>query len=202
MLIGIDFDNTIIQYDDLFYHHALSKKLIPEELAKDKVAVRDYMRSKNIEDEWTVIQGEIYGSRILDAKPFCSVVEVLTELKNAGIPLKIISHRTKFPYLGLKVDLHESALKWLKNNGFLSLSGPGLSEEDIFFELKIEDKIDRIVSCGCTHFIDDLPEVLKLVPDGISTILFGDRNTIENQGSWPILNTWEQLPALLQLNES
>jgi hypothetical protein len=199
MFIGIDFDNTIIQYDDLFYRHALNKKLIPETLARDKVAVRDYLRSKNIENEWTVIQGEVYGSRIMDAKPFCSVVEVLTELKNLGIPLRIISHKTRFPYLGPKVDLHDSALKWLKSQGFLGPSGLGLSEDDVFFELKIEDKIDRIISCGCTHFIDDLPEVLQLLPNRISKVLFQAKHIKEDQYNWLILNAWKQLPAVLEL---
>ncbi len=199
MFIGIDFDNTIIQYDDLFYRHALSKKLIPETLARDKLAVRDYLRSQNIENEWTVIQGEVYGSRIMDAKPFCSVVEVLTELKNLGIPLRIISHKTRFPYLGPKVDLHDSALKWLKSHGFLSPSGLGLSEDDVFFELKIENKIDRIISCGCTHFIDDLPEVLQLLPNRISKVLFQAKHIKEDQHNWLILNAWKQLPAVLEL---
>lgn len=199
MFLGIDFDNTIIQYDDVFYRHALNKKLIPETLAKDKLSVRDYLRSKNIEDEWTIIQGEVYGSRIMDAEPFDSVVEVLTALKNLGIPLKIISHKTRFPYLGPKVDLHKSALNWLNSHGFLGSSGLGLSEDDVFFEVKLEDKISRIISSGCTHFIDDLPEVLELLPDRISRILFQASYIEKHQYKWPVLNTWKQLPALLEL---
>ena len=37
MRIGIDFDNTIVSYDELFYQIAQEKKLIPAELPVNKV---------------------------------------------------------------------------------------------------------------------------------------------------------------------
>ena len=40
--IGLDFDNTIIDYDFLFYKLALELKLIPIDIHKSKVGVRDY----------------------------------------------------------------------------------------------------------------------------------------------------------------
>jgi len=36
--IGVDFDNTIVRYDDVFYRIALAEKLIPVELPPDKIA--------------------------------------------------------------------------------------------------------------------------------------------------------------------
>ena len=47
--IGIDFDNTIVDYDLAFYLAALEKKLIPEKTPKTKKSVRDYLRSINNE---------------------------------------------------------------------------------------------------------------------------------------------------------
>ena len=38
--IGIDFDNTIVVYNNLFYKIAL--KLIPAELPKNKTIIRDF----------------------------------------------------------------------------------------------------------------------------------------------------------------
>jgi len=35
----------------------------------------------------------------------------------AQIPVFIVSHKTQFPYLGPKYDLHEAALAWLTKNG-------------------------------------------------------------------------------------
>ena len=37
--IGIDFDNTIVVYNNLFYKIALEKKLIPAELPKNKIDI-------------------------------------------------------------------------------------------------------------------------------------------------------------------
>ena len=63
MVLGLDFDNTIIKYDELFHKIAYEKELIPADLPKEKNAVRNYLRQNNIEDEWTMIQGEVYGER-------------------------------------------------------------------------------------------------------------------------------------------
>jgi FMN phosphatase YigB (HAD superfamily) len=67
MRLGFDFDNTLISYDQLFHRVALDKSLILAEILKQKNAVRDSMRERGIEEEWTRLQGEVYGSRILDA---------------------------------------------------------------------------------------------------------------------------------------
>ena len=44
MIVGIDFDNTIVCYDSLFYNIALEKGLIPSNISKSKNSVRDYLR--------------------------------------------------------------------------------------------------------------------------------------------------------------
>ena len=64
MIIGIDFDNTIIKYDNLFYEIALEKKLIPKTLQKNKEEVKNFFINNNIENQWTMLQGEVYGSKI------------------------------------------------------------------------------------------------------------------------------------------
>jgi hypothetical protein len=52
LIIGIDLDNTIIQYDTLIYHLAREKDLIPEGFKKNKKEIRDYIRR-------TLPEGEI-----------------------------------------------------------------------------------------------------------------------------------------------
>ena len=52
-LIGLDFDNTLISYDQLFFSCALEGGLIPESLVADKTSVRDYLRESGREDMWT-----------------------------------------------------------------------------------------------------------------------------------------------------
>ena len=46
--IGIDFDNTIVSYDDLFHKIATEQKLIPENFPHSKLLIRDYLRKKNL----------------------------------------------------------------------------------------------------------------------------------------------------------
>ena len=49
-LIGLDFDNTLISYDQLFFTCALEDGLIPASLSADKMAVRDHLRESGRED--------------------------------------------------------------------------------------------------------------------------------------------------------
>ena len=53
MNVGIDFDNTIVSYDKVFYAVALEQSLIPQEIKESKMAVRDYLRSIDENDIWT-----------------------------------------------------------------------------------------------------------------------------------------------------
>ena len=48
MNIGIDFDNTIVQYDDLFKKIAIEERLIKESWdGEGKTALRDHLRSQH-----------------------------------------------------------------------------------------------------------------------------------------------------------
>ena len=51
--IGVDFDNTIVNYDSLFCVTALEKKLFLAGLPATKINIRDYLRSIDREDDWT-----------------------------------------------------------------------------------------------------------------------------------------------------
>ena len=45
-LLGIDFDNTLVNYDNLFHKVAVEKGLIKYSLPANKIAIRDYLREK------------------------------------------------------------------------------------------------------------------------------------------------------------
>ena len=197
MILGLDFDNTIIRYDELFHKIASEKGLIPTDLPKEKNAVRDFLRSKNIEHKWTVIQGEVYGTRIREAAPFEGMQETLKKLNESKIPIRIISHKTHEPYLGPKIDLHASAKSWLRSNHFFDPKGSNINENQVFFELTKEKKIDRIVQTGCTHYLDDLPEILEMIPDRINKILFSPNGEPISNKNWIVIKSWKALPAIL-----
>ena len=174
MIIGVDFDNTIVCYDQLFHAIALEKGLIPGTIDVSKTAVRDYLRKIGNEDAWTEMQGYVYGARMSEALPYAKVKSFFKEMIVAGHELRIISHKTKYPYRGEKYDLHAAALKWIEEQGFLDNSETGLKIENVFFNQTKEEKLTRIAEQGCEYFIDDLPELLKQneFPNSVSPILF------------------------------
>ena len=140
MLVGLDFDNTIVCYDRLFHRLARERGLIPDTVPQTKSAVRDYLRSIDRENDWTEMQGVGYGPRIADAEPFPGVKEFLASCKDAGIRVAIISHKTKHPYLGEKYDLHEAAHTFLTRHGFYRTSDTGLSPLSVWLELTKQDR--------------------------------------------------------------
>jgi len=171
LIIGIDFDNTIVSYNEVCYELALEQGLIPKELAHTKNAVRDYLRQQGKEQRWTEFQGHLYGPGIVKALPFPGVLQFITECKRRKIKVYVISHKTKYPFLGPKHDLHDYAHRWLEKQGFSSNSD---DQQTIFLELTQEEKINRIKNLGCSHFIDDLPEIFehRLFPGDVGKILF------------------------------
>lgn len=199
MQLGLDFDNTLISYDQLFHRVALDKGMIPAEIPKQKNAVRDSMRERGIEEEWTRLQGEVYGSRILEAEPYPGMLATLRQLADKNIPMSIVSHKTRFPYLGEPWDLHAAARGWLQKQGFLDAKGLAWSEDQIFFEPTKQEKIARILSLGCTHYVDDLPEILAMLPTHVERILFAPNQYVQGQPDWKRMSSWQELPFILAL---
>lgn len=197
MIIGIDFDNTLIRYDGLFHKVALERGHIPATLPQEKNAVRDYLREQGKEEVWTAMQGEVYGRRILEADPFPGMLEVVSGLKTIATALYIISHKTKRPYLGPPYDLHAAARSWLSAKGFFDPLVLGWNSSHVFFEETKEAKVQRIISLGCTHYIDDLPEILEMVPETIVKLHFCPGTTVPDS-RWASLPAWEMLPSLLK----
>lgn len=99
-LLGLDFDNTLVRYDKLFHQLALEKGLIEESVPADKTAVRDYLRRQGKDEQFTLLQGEVYGLRILEAEPAEGMLEALRGIKRLNIKMVLISHKTRKPYKG------------------------------------------------------------------------------------------------------
>ena len=142
--IGIDFDNTIVSYDNLFHKIAAEQKLIPRNFPQSKLLIRDYLRKKDKDELFTLIQAEVYGKRILEASPAPNVDLVIKELISIGCDVSIISHKSLYPYKGPKYDLHKSAMLWLEKNNFFDKEKVGLSRYKVHFNLTKEDKIKKL----------------------------------------------------------
>jgi hypothetical protein len=165
MRIGIDFDNTIACYDGVFHAAAVERGLIPREVPSDKTSVRNHLRAIGQEDDWTELQGYVYGARMDLVSPYPGVAEFIDAARAAGHEVCIVSHKTRTPFRGPAYDLHEAARGFLAARGF---------DVPAHFELTLAEKIGRIAALGCDAFIDDLPELLAepSFPQSTRKILF------------------------------
>ena len=198
MFIGIDLDNTIVSYDDIFRREAVERKLLPAELATDKEAIRDYLCGREEFDQWAQLQGHIYGPGISGAKPFPGVLEFFRRSKAAGIRTCIISHKTEIPYSGASYDLRQSAVNWLGENGFLETASTGLQRDHITFASSRPEKITLITQSGCTHFIDDLPKILsdESFPKAVNGILFDPLQIHAGETRFQRITTWDEAASV------
>ena len=193
---GLDFDNTLIRYDGLFHALAVEQKLISPELKADKTVIRDHLRAKGRDEDFTLLQGEVYGSRIRGAEAAPGMLSALISLQALGVELVIVSHKTATPFKGPAYDLHAAARDWLNLQGFFSPEGLGWSQEQVFFEPTKERKAQRIIDLGCTHYVDDLPEILAMLPETIKRILYSPSGESTWEGG-PVMQAWAELEALL-----
>lgn len=113
MLIGLDFDNTIVCYDAAIAVLAEKVLDLPVEVPRTKLGLRDHLRATGRELEWTAFQGELYGPGMRHAQPFDGAIETMLELVDAGYELVIVSHRSRKPYAGEPHDLHAAARAWV-----------------------------------------------------------------------------------------
>lgn len=198
MRIGIDFDNTIVSYDALFHRVACEQGLVPTEMPVNKVAVRDHLRDIGQEDRWTEMQGYVYGARMNEAIAYPGVLEFFKNAVSAGYDLAIVSHKTKYPYLGPKYDLHVTARAWVERHLVCGINQI-LPPEKVFFEETKEDKLARVASLGCDVFIDDLPEILSAprFPKAVRPILFDPEGN--HQSSMQTFASWSEIAYELGL---
>lgn len=195
MRIGVDFDNTIVSYDGVFHRIAVENGLIPAETESSKDSVRNYLRAVNREDAWTELQGHVYGARMDAAQPYPGVREFFRRAVADGVPIAIVSHKTRHPFLGEKHDLHQAARRWLEAQGFFDPAQIGLDEANVFFELTKEAKLARIGALERTIFIDDLPEFLDegAFPRGVERLLFDPKSENAHVGRYTRIGSWSEM---------
>ena len=193
MRIGLDFDNTIVSYDALFHKVARERDLVPPETAINKVAVREYLRRIDKEDAWTELQGYVYGARMDEAEAYPGVIEFLRWAEQAGHDLAIVSHKTKYPFLGPQYDLHAAAQAWVERH-LCEHGSPLIPVGQVFFELTKEEKLARIGNFRCGIFLDDLPEILHAsgFPASTRRVLFDPEGhyEAEAQPGVTVVHSW------------
>ena len=193
MRIGIDFDNTIVDYNSLVYDISTRNNLINKGFDKDKKKIKESLILKGKEIEWRNIQSLIYGKEIFKAKLFNNFTDFIMESRKKNYFLQIVSHKTEFSNLTRKnPNLREMAIAWMKKNEFFSKLGFKLS--DIHFESTREEKIKLINSIGFDYFIDDLEEVFlnKKWSKNIKPILL-NKELKEKSKNIMLCNSWKKI---------
>ena len=198
--LGIDFDNTLIAYDRVFLAQARTRGLLPARFRGNKQAVRDAIRLlPDGELAWQHLQGRVYGQGIEAAMLFPGVDRFLHRCRRAGHTVFIVSHKTKYAnHDPMRVNLRAAALGWMEARGFFDPRKYAITRANVFFEGTRAEKLARIAALGCTHFIDDLVEVLtdRDFPAGVARILFDPARGGRSAGMRACAS-WREIAATL-----
>jgi hypothetical protein len=176
--IGLDFDNTIIRYDEVFVQAAVERHLLPAGFQGNKQTVRDAIRLRpRGELDWQRLQGHVYGKAIGGATAFDGLDSFLRRAREAGASVLVISHKTEFGHYDPdRVNLRTAAMTWMEARGFFSADGFALARADVHFAATRAEKLARIRALRCDVFVDDLEEVLTDAgfPEGVTRILLSE----------------------------
>jgi hypothetical protein len=174
--IGIDLDNTLINYDAVFCAFAKERRLLDSAVATSKAAIREALRAMPEGDlVWQRLQGAVYGKGVRHAVLFEGAAGFLQLARKQGCEVFIVSHKTEFGHFDPeRVNLRDAALAWMKSQGFFRDDGFGIPNENVLFTATRSDKIAAIAELDVEVFIDDLPEVLedRGFPASVTGILF------------------------------
>ena len=192
MKIGIDLDNTIAIYDNLISNLA-SIINIPT-ILKNKKDIANYLRDNDREDQWTKLQGLIYGPLMEFAEVAEGFLEAISYLSNLGGTIIIISHRTHFSQYDGLYDLHFYASRWIDQKIISKIHNKNIK---IIFAQTIDKKIQSIVDEKVDYFIDDLPKILHHINFPITTkkILYSELET--DNKDFLHLNNWLKIKNLI-----
>lgn len=185
MRIGLDLDNTLIDYSAVFFRLALESHISPDIAGQGKTAIRDILRQRDGDEAWQLMQAQAYGHRISQAALFPGVLEAMRLLKKRGHSLVIVSHKTRYSALlgATGPDLRLCAQAFLEQSGIAPLA------DAVVFTDTREEKCASIAALQCSCFVDDLPEVFHEpgFPATCKKILFGDSVDYASLRFWPAL---------------
>jgi hypothetical protein len=163
MLIGLDFDNTLACYNDVFSSEAKIEGLVNEQWKGSKQELK--LLLSTLEDGqtiWQKMQGRVYGPSMQKATLFPGVARFLLRCKLKGHTVFIVSHKTKYGhYDKTKTLLREASLKWMDSQGFFKDDVFGINKKNIFFASTQREKVLKIKSLNLDIFVDDLEEILS-----------------------------------------
>ena len=200
MRIGIDFDNTLVNYNSIFNSMAENMGLKADDNSK-KLVKNYFIHTKGDVRLWKEVQAAVYGNLIKDASFLPDFIEFYEYAKVQEIDLYIVSYKTE--YAGQKekkVSLHKAANSWLDNNL------GSLEKDKVFFETAVTKKVKRIASLKLDYFIDDLVTVLfhKDFPKNVKKVLLSDNANVSSikKKNLFVINNWKQLIDIIDRDKA
>ena len=204
-IVGIDFDNTIVIYDEVFHRYAIECFGMPKSIPSDKPSIREYFWNYNGgREDWIELQGIVYGTKMSEASIAPGFEAFLKKSLNYDVNICIISHKTEYPARGPEVHLRKAAWKWLEDHNFFDQVVFGLTKDDVFFEVRRDKKLFRIASQRCAVFIDDLPEVFNepAFPEGVLRVLYDPANRHNYSTGIIKCSNWEEVADVVYRENS
>ena len=112
--IGLDFDNTIANYDLAF--SKVAELLDLKTTATNKSEVKNDLLSREDGDLlWQKVQGLTYGRYIDLAEIHSGLLEFVFRARSLGHELFVVSHKTEFGHFDESLTpLRTAALQWLQ----------------------------------------------------------------------------------------
>jgi hypothetical protein len=158
IIIGLDLDNTIIDYS--LVYAKICKRLnlvIPNE---SKAGIKDFLTLENgSDDKWQEFQSHLYTNGLKYASVSNGLMDFLQFCRGTGKRVVIISHKTReTPKLFGGDDLRAPALLWLNEAKIVPQL---IRSEDVFFCDEQINKIELINHLNCKIFVDDLEEIIN-----------------------------------------
>ena len=173
--IGLDFDNTIANYDRAFPDVARILGYQTKATNKRDLKV-ELIASAEGETAWQKVQGLTYGKHIDQASLYPGVLEFVVRAKARNCEVFVISHKTQFGHFDeTKTSLRDAATAWMTSKKIVGHGFAQVDEAHIFYASTRDEKIAKIKELSLDIFIDDLSEVLTDSSFSAKTrkILFG-----------------------------
>ena len=203
--IGVDLDNTLINYDHVFAEVGVEIGLLPADYDHGaKEEIKAYLfSSPGGEEDWMRLQGQVYGRNIGRAKLFEGAEDFLKTACLNGARVSIVSHKTRYGHFDPdRIDLWDAALDWLDSRDFFGANGLDLDPNDVHFRETLDGKIEQISEIGCKFFVDDLPRVLnhERFPSNVGKFWFASTQAARAGCGLVPYRSWAEVKSELEKN--
>ena len=185
--IGLDFDNTIANYDQAFPEVArilgYETNNLNATLNKRDLKLK-LLKQPDGDTAWQKVQGLVYGKFIDLASLYPGVYEFVLRALASGHKIFIVSHKTELGHFDeSRTPLRQAATTWLINQKLVGDSDSKIKLQNIYYAETRDEKINKIVELQLDVFIDDLDEVLsdRSFPKRTRKILFGSGATTSEE---------------------